>query len=399
MKVLLVNKFLYPKGGAETYVFKLGETLKKHGHEVEYFGLENEKNIVGNSADSYVSDMDFNEGIRKNLKAPLRIIYSTQARKKIRKVLENFSPDVVHLNNIHFHLTPSIILEIEKFRKKTDKKIKIIYTAHDYQLVCPSHGLFDTQINICEKCLGGNYIHCLKTKCMKNSRAKSFLAMLDAYFWKHNNAYNYVDKIICPSAFLKSKLDTQKRLSEKTVTLHNFIETQKMNVTQKSDYVLEFGHLSKDKGTNTLLEVAKRMPDVKFIFAGYGEAEKDIAEVKNAYFIGFKDGEELKELIAKAVCSVCPSEMYENCPYSVMESQTLLTPVIIANIGGIPELIDEGKTGLSFEAGNVDDLEKKLRYFLETPGLKEKFTENCKKKSFESPDTYYEKLMKIYGEK
>jgi len=91
--------------------------------------------------------------------------------------------------------------------------------------------------------------------------------------------------------------------------------------------------------------------------------------------------------------------MYENCPYSVMESQTLLTPVIIANIGGIPELIDEGKTGLSFEAGNKADLENKLRYLLETPGLVEEFAENCKKKTFETPDTYYEKLMKYYGEK
>lgn len=399
MKVLLVNKFLYPKGGAETYVFKLGETLKKYGHSVQYFGLENEKNIVGNDAESYVTDMDFNEGIRKNLKAPFRIIYSSQARKKIRKVLEDFSPDVVHLNNIHFHLTPSIILETEKFRKKANKKVRIIYTAHDYQLVCPSHGLFDAEINVCEKCLGGNYTHCLKTKCMKKSRAKSLLATLDAYFWKHSKAYNFVDKIICPSDFLKSKLDTQKRLSEKTVTIHNFIEKQSAEKIIKSDYVLEFGHLSKDKGTNTLLEVAKKMPEVKFVFAGYGEAAEAVKSVKNADFVGFKDGEELKELIQKAVVSVCPSEMYENCPYSVMESQTLLTPVIIANIGGIPELIDEGKTGLSFEAGNKADLESKLRYLLETPGLVEEFTENCKKKTFETPDTYYEKLMKYYGEK
>ncbi len=399
MKVLLVNKFLYSKGGAETYVLKLGETLKKYGNDVEYFGLENEKNIVGNSADSYVTDMDFSEGVIKNLKAPFRIIYSSQARKKIRKVLEKFSPDVVHLNNIQFHLTPSIISEIEKFRKETDKKIRIIYTAHDYQLVCPSHGLFDAQINICEKCLDGNFTHCLKTKCVKNSRAKSFLAMLDAYFWKHSKAYDYVDKIICPSAFLKSKLDTQKRFSEKTVTLHNFIEDIKAGEVKKSDYVLEFGHLSKDKGTNTLLEAAKRMPDVKFVFAGYGEAVKDIEKTQNAEFVGFKDGEELKDLIAKALLTVCPSEMYENCPYSVMESQRLMTPVIIAKIGGIPELIVEGKTGLSFEAGNVSDLEVKLRYLLESPEKLREFTENCKEISFESPDTYYEKLMKIYGEK
>ncbi len=398
MRVLLVNKFLYPKGGSETYLFKLGDTLTKNGHSVQYFGLDNEKNIVGNNANSYVSHMDFNEGIGKNLAAPFRIIYSSEARKKIKKVLYDFQPDIVHMNNIQFHLTPSIILEIQKYRKKTGRRVKIVYTAHDYQLVCPSHGLFDAELNICEKCLGGNYTHCIRTKCMKNSRAKSFLAMTDAYFWKHNKAYSYIDVIVCPSEFLKRKLDTQARFADKTVALHNFIELDEIKETHKSDYVLEFGHLSRDKGTLTLLEAAKRMPDVKFVFAGYGAAEPEIAKVSNAEYVGFKTGDELKELIQKALCSVCPSECYENCPFSVIESQMYGTPVIGSRMGGIPELIREGETGLMFEPGNADDLEKKLRYLLEEPNVLQSYTENCKTVSFETPGTYYEKLLKIYGD-
>ena len=398
MKVLLVNKFLYPKGGAETYTFKLGEMLESYGHSVQYFGLANPKNIVGNSASAYVTDMDFNKGVRKNLTAPFRIIYSSEAKKKITKVLYDFEPDVVHMNNIQFHLTPSIIIAIEKYRKKTGRNVKIIYTAHDYQLICPSHGLFDAEINVCEKCLGGNYTHCLKTKCMKNSRSKSLLAMLDAYYWKHSKAYSYIDTIVCPSRFLKGKLDQQARFAQKTVALHNFIEPKQADETNKENYVLEFGHLSKDKGTLTLLEVAKRMPNVRFLFAGYGAAEAEIAKVPNAEYVGFKMGAELNNLISKALCSICPSEMYENCPYSVMESQTLGTPVIGANIGGIPELIQQGLTGLIFEAGNADDLEKKLRYLLETPSVLETYTANCRNVSFETPTTYYQQILKIYGE-
>ncbi len=398
MKVLLVNKFLYPKGGAETYVFKLGEALTAHGHQVEYFGLENEKNIVGNTIGAYVSDMDFNKGVWKNLAAPFRMIYSREARKKIKKVLYDFQPDVVNMNNIQFHLTPSMILEIEKYRKRTGRKVKIVYTAHDYQLICPSHGLFDVNIQPCEKCLGGNYTYCLRTKCVKNSRAKSFLGMLDAYFWKISKAYSCIDTIICPSQFLKEKLDVQKRFASKTVALHNFIEPQEAVEVEKEDYVLEFGHLSRDKGTNTLLEVAKRMPNTRFLFAGYGKAEEDIAKVENAEYVGFKTGEELKDLIRKARCSVYPSEWYENCPFSVIESQMYLTPVIGSRMGGIPELIEEGKTGITFEAGNADDLEEKLRFLLEEPGRVEEFTENCKHCVFETPDSYYEKLLKIYGD-
>ena len=88
MKILIVNKFLYPNGGSETYIFQLGEQLAQMGHEVQYFGMEHEGRIVGNAAESYTSDMDFHSGKIKKLLYPFRIIYSREARKKIRRVLE-----------------------------------------------------------------------------------------------------------------------------------------------------------------------------------------------------------------------------------------------------------------------------------------------------------------------
>lgn len=396
MKILMINKFLYPKGGSETYILKLGKILEANGHEVQYFGLENEKNTVGNAANSYVSHLDFSTGVRGNLLAPFRIIYSVEARKKIRKVLDLFQPDVVHLNNIQFHLTPSIILETEKYRKETGRKIRIVYTAHDYQLICPSHGLFDSNLRICEACLCGNYVHCLKKKCVKNSRAKSLLGMLDAYFWKWNKAYSYIDTIICCSNFLKTKLDTQQRFQEKTVVLHNFVDLVEAVQVEKENYVLEFGHLSKDKGTLTLLEVAKRMPEMKFVFAGYGAAEAEIAKVPNAEYVGFKTGKDLEMLIRKAAVSIYPSEWYENCPFSVIESQMYGTPVIGSRMGGIPELIEEGCSGELFTAGAPDDLERALRKLL-APGAAEAYVQGCRQQKFETPSSYYKKLVDIYG--
>ena len=397
MKILLVNKFLYPKGGSETYVLKLGQILRDRGHEVQYFGLANEKNTVGNEVGAYVTDMDFSKGTLKNLHAPLRIIYNTQARKKIRAVLDDFQPDVVHLNNIQYHLTPSIILETEKYRRQTGRKLRIVYTAHDSQLVCPSHALHDTNIRVCEKCIGGNYTHCLRTKCVKNSYAKSLLGMLDAYFWTINKAYSSVDTIICCSSFLKTKLDIQPRFREKTIMIRNFSQPVAPEEHLKEEYVLEFGQLSRVKGTETLLKAAAHLPEVKFVFAGYGELEEKIKGVSNAEFVGFKTGRELEMLIRKAALTVCPSEIYENCPFSVIESQMYGTPVIGSRMGGIPELIREGKTGELFEAGNAAELEEKLRKLLFTPGLLERYSENCKKAKFETPDSYYEKLIEIYA--
>lgn len=396
MKILMINKFLYIKGGAENYTFKLGETLERYGHEVQYFGLYDTKNIVKNNVGSYVIPQYFEKGIFHNLKAPIRIIYSVEARKKIRKVLEDFQPDIVHFNNIQFHLTPSIIIETHQYKKQNNKNLKIIYTAHDYQLICPSHGLFDNDVKVCERCLGGNYTHCFRTKCIKNSRIKSFIGMIDAYFWKWSKAYSYIDYIICPSKFLKNKLDMQTRFREKTITIHNFIDTVKMQTVDKKRYVVEFGKLCRDKGTNTLLEVCKRMPDVQFIFAGYGPAVKDIKQVSNAEYVGFKTGEELARLVQEAQFSIYPSEWYENCPFSVIESQMYLTPVIGSNMGGIPELIREGETGELFEAGNVDELERKIRKLWDSPEIVKAYSENCKDLYIETSESYYEKIMFMY---
>lgn len=396
MRVLMINKFLYPKGGAETYTFSLGRILEEHGHEVQYFGLRNEKNIVGNNVNALVDDMDFSAGIKKNLKAPLRIVYNRQARKEIRRVLEDFQPDIVHLNNIQFHLTPSIILEVEKWRKQNKINCKIIYTAHDYQLVCPSHGLFDVNVKPCELCLDGKYIHCFQTKCLKNSRAKSLLGTIDGYFWKKNPAYSYVDSIVCCSRFLKEKLDTQPQFQGKTIALHNFKDIVPMKDIEKKDYVLEFGKLCKDKGTETLIEVAKRMPEQKFVFVGYGPSVDLMEGIPNVEYWGFKGGEELYKIIAEAKISVCPSEWYENCPFSVIESISLGTPVVGSRMGGIPELIDEGNTGELFAAGNADELEKEIRKIVENNAVLQQYTENCFHVKYETSETYYAKLMEIY---
>ena len=109
MKILLVNKYLYRKGGAETYFIKLGEYLKSLGNEVEYFGMADERNCVGNRVEAYTENIDFHKKSLKHITYPFKIIYSVNARKQIRKVLSDFKPDVVHLNNFNYQLTPSII--------------------------------------------------------------------------------------------------------------------------------------------------------------------------------------------------------------------------------------------------------------------------------------------------
>ncbi len=387
MKVLIVNKFLHPNGGSETYIFKLGEELARQGHEVQYFGMEHEGRCVGNAAGSYTSDMDFHGGSKlSKLTYPLKTIYSFEARKKIRIVLDDMSPDVVHINNFNYQLTPSIIVEIVKWRKQNKKDCKIIFTAHDYQLVCPNHMLYKPESNsVCEKCLGGHFSNCVKGRCIHGSLAKSLVGSAEAYYWAFRKTYKYIDHIICCSQFLKDKMDTNPIFKDKTVAIHNFIDTYEQKNVQKKDYVLYFGRFSKEKGIETLINAAKELPQIQFIFAGKGPLEEELTGVPNIKNVGFQSGEALEKLIREARLTVYPSEWYENCPFSVMESIAMGTPVLGADIGGIPELIEPGVTGEVFKSGDGDELKRQISYIFYNS---EKYSYIGKDRVFETCEEY-----------
>lgn len=398
MKILIINKFLHHVGGSETYIFKLGDYLSSHGHEVQYFGMEHEGRCVGNAVNAYTSDMDFHSGYTlSKLTYPIKTIYSPEARKKLRLVLDDYQPDVCHINNFNYQLTPSIILEIVKWRKQTNHQCRIVFTAHDYQLVCPNHMCNNPNTGEnCEKCLGGHFLNCTKGKCIHGSTAKSAIGTMEAVFWKLNGVYKYIDTMICCSEFLKTKMDTNPLFAKKTVALHNFVDKVEWKEVQKKDYVLYFGRFSKEKGIDTLIEVCKRLPDVQFIFAGTGPLEENIKGVANIRNVGFQKGEALEKLIREARFSIYPSEWYENCPFSVMESQMYGTPVLGTNIGGIPELIEVGKTGELFDSGNVAELKEKIQKLWNDVRLCERYSENCRNISFDTIDEYYERIMKVY---
>lgn len=397
MRILMINKFLYPNGGSETYIFKLGDYLKSQGHEVQYFGMEHEGRCVGNAVNAYTSDMDFHGGSKlSKLTYPIKTIYSSEARKKLRLVLDDFKPNVCHINNFNYQLTPSIILEIQKWRKEGNL-CQIVYTAHDYQLVCPNHMCNNSNTHEnCKKCLGGHFFNCVRGKCIHGSTAKSAIGTMEAYFWNLNGAYKCIDSMICCSEFMKTKMDSNPLFAKKTVSIHNFIDKVEWKDVQKKDYVLYFGRFSEEKGIGTLLKVCKELPDIQFIFAGTGPLEETVNGVKNIKNVGFQKGAALEQLIREARFSIYPSEWYENCPFSVMESQMYGTPVLGANIGGIPELIQVGKTGELFESGNAAELKKQIQKLWDNKKLTDQYSKNCKSISFDTIAEYCEKLMKIY---
>lgn len=393
MKILMVNKFLYPNGGSETYIFKLGKYLTSIGHEVQYFGMEDEKNIVGNNAGSYTSNMNFQGDYLAKLVYPFKIIYSFESRKKIRKVLNDFKPDVVHLNNINFQLTPSIIYEVKK------KNIPLFQTVHDPQVVCPNHRLYiESKKSVCEKCINGKYINCMKNKCLDNSLMKSFIAMVESYLYHNLKIYNNIDMYICPSKFISGKLYEGGINPSQIKVMCNFSDKFifTSDIKSKDKYVLYFGRMSIEKGIKTLIQACKELAEIKFIFAGSGPLTNSMAGIKNIEYVGFKKGKELQVLIENALFTVCPSEWYENCPLSVIESKAYGTPVIGANIGGIPELILNNHTGLIFESGNKVELIKAIHNLYINDELRKKMSQECLSEKRNTIDIYADELICKY---
>ena len=344
MKILMVNKFLYPRGGCETYMLKLSEELKSKGHEIEFFGMYDEKNTVGNSENLYTTNMDFHSTGIARFFYPFKIIYSFEASKKIGKVLDSFKPDIVHMNNINFQLTPSIIYAIKK------RNIPLVQTVHDYQMICPNHLLYSLkEAKPCERCINGSKFNCLKYSCIHSSKVKSLIGAIEAKLYSLLKTYKKVDLFVCPSKFLAEKLLIADSLYKgKTFMVHNFIEKKPMPEKTESiaPYVAFASRLSVEKGVDILSEAAKLLPDISFIVAGNGPDDECLKNIPNITMKGFLTGDELTSLIANAKVMILPSVWYENCPLNILETHSFGVPVITMNSGGMAELVEDGKTGL-----------------------------------------------------
>lgn len=395
MKVLMVNKFLYPKGGSETYMFALADYFTKMGHEVRFFGMYDEKNMVNVKREYLVNHIDFYEKSLKKFFYPFKIIYSREAKEKIGTIIREFKPDIVHLNNYNYQLTPSILYEIEK------NGIPVVQTVHDPNLICPFHRLYNYQRQeICEKCKGKKFINCLKTKCINGSFSRSLIGTIEAYLYSYLDVYKKLSYFICPSHFMANKLVEFGIDKNRVRVLHNFIgELPENTEFSKKDYILYFGRLSQEKGISTFLRAINELKDIKFVFAGGGPLETELNKYPNIKYVGFKQGKELTKVIQKSLFTVYPSEWYEVFGLSIIESQALGIPVIGAKIGGIPELIEDGVDGLLFQPGNDLDLLEKIKYLYNNRDILNQFSFKCREKVRRfSIDLYYDKIMNIYNE-
>ena len=398
MKILLVNKFHYLKGGSEKYYFDLAKLLKEHGHEVAFFSMKDEKNIKTDCKEYFVENSDMNS---KNVFKALDVIYSKKNKKAMEEALDDFKPDIVHLNNFQRQLSASIIKPIKK------RNIPIVFTAHDLQAICPAIVMLDSEKNICDKCINGKYFNCIKKKCVKNSSLKSLLGAIEGKYYRYKNIYSkQINKIITPSEFYKTKLVEDGISPEKIEALHNFIDIDDYNVKIEDEgYALYYGRIIKEKGVLNLIKAFKNIENHKLYIAGDGPDIENVKKyIKNneldekIKLLGFLNSDQVKDYVRKARFIVVPSVWYENCPYSVLETLAMGKPIIGSNLGGIPELVKNNETGLIYKYDNINELTDKMKELLENKSKAEELGNTAKKTAKEnfSKEAYYNKIIKIY---
>lgn len=401
MKILFANKFFYLKGGSENIFFDEAHLLEKNGYQLVFFSMVSPENQPSPYSPYFVSYVDLSQGqgLVNQLKIAGRILYSFEAKKKINSLVNQEFPDIAHLHNIYHQISPSIIDELKK------RKIPIVMTLHDYKLTCPIYVLFQNQ-HLCDECNNGKYYRVLVNRCVKNSRIKSAVNMLEMYLHHQIlHIYEKVDVFISPSRFLIHKT---KEMGVKTRMefIPNFIVPEEYipNYTWEEDSLVYFGRLSEEKGLITLLNAVKDLKiQLKIIGDGPQKEElikkSQLEHINNVVFLGYKRGNELQNEIKKSVMVVVPSEWYENNPRSIIESFALGKPVIGSDIGGIPELVKVGETGYLFSPGNSLELRNKIELALSERNKIPDLGKQARRfvETELNPEKHYAKLREVYN--
>lgn len=368
MKVLLINNCHWRRGGSEAVYFDTAELLVKAGCEVVFLSFDDRKNIHTNQPEYFVRHSN-------PIKSVIEYFTNKKAACVIEEVIKTEKPDIAHAHLLWGGMTASIIPMLHKYG------IPFIHTVHDYRMVCPAYTFRNANGVVCEQCKGGMFWQCAKNRCSKGSLIQSIIMTLEMFYrnWKWHPA-NTIDGLVYVSNFAKQKheeMDSKFSRTYNTV-LYNF--TTKGDefppLEKDAGYYLYYGRLSHEKGVSSLLDVFLKHPELKLKIVGTGPLENELKRtlathritmdaeagknIENIQFLGYHSGSALAELVRNARFVCVPSEWYENNPMTIVEAYSMGVPVIGAKIGGIPEIVEEGKTGFLFESGNVESLEDSL---------------------------------------
>jgi glycosyltransferase involved in cell wall biosynthesis len=400
-KLLSINNYYYRRGGAESVFFGHNRLLERAGWEVVPFSMQHAENEPSQWSGHFAKTTDGSmEGSPiVKLSRAMTAVYSTDAARRVRRLISSTRPHLAHTHNIYHHLSPSVLVELRR------QGIPVVMTLHDLKLVCPAYKMH-SQGAVCERCRGGALRNVVKRRCIKDSIAMSALVWLESTIHRAFDLYmGTVTRFVVPSRFFLAKFAEWGVDTSRFAYIPNFVDVDAVDPSADfGDAFVYFGRLSSEKGIATLIRAAAQAR-VRLRIVGTGPEESNLRQLAaqlqaDVEFTGYLTGEALRSAIAAARAVVVPSEWYENAPLSVMEASALGRPTIGADIGGIPELIREGETGFVFTSGSVESLAQILSQVGQMPVTALRRLGSAGREWMRaefSPAAYRNRMLELYG--
>ncbi|MCS3628259.1 glycosyltransferase involved in cell wall biosynthesis [Salinibacter ruber] len=399
MRILNAGHHHHVQGGSDRAMLRLGELLEARGHTVVPFASQHPENRPS-KWDDY-----FPPGVDTQAPSPsdaARFVYSPEARWQMGRLLEDGGPfDLAHLHIYYGQLTASILKPL------VEAEVPTVQTLHEYKLTCPVHSHL-SQGEICEACAGHAFWRALPRRCNEGSLARTALSVLEASVSRALGDAHRIDHFIAVSDFLREKMiEHDVADPDDITTVHNFVDPDRFEPSRRrGEHVLYFGRIAPEKGLRTLIDAAAPLTDLPVRIAGTGEQraalEAEVARriLDHFEFVGVRNGADLWDLVRGSICTLLPSEWYENCPMAVLESLACARPVIGADIGGIPELVDDSVDGRLFPSGDVEALREALVWMQEHRDEAMEMGRRGREKVEErfSPEQHYRQVREVYAE-
>jgi glycosyltransferase involved in cell wall biosynthesis len=410
LKVILINYRYFISGGPERYMFNIKSILENNGHKVVPFSVKHKKNEASDFEDYFLGEIgsgeevygnEYKRNFRNIFKIISRIVYSFEAQRKLKKLIKDVKPDIIYVLQFQNKISSSVIQASYK------AKIPVVQRISDFGHICIDGHFYNYKCGrICEKCLRKSKINAIVDKCGHNSyfvSATKVLALKVIDFLKIRKKINM---FVIPAQFTVSKFIEFGIPKEKIVHIPTFFNSESSSIKNidYQDFFLYFGRIDPDKGLLTLIKsfvnTSYRLIIIGFSIDGYDSFLKDYLKEKNhnITFLGKLDFSAIVPYLETCLCTICPSEWYDNMPNSVLESFAYEKPVIASNLGSLNELVVEKVNGLHFEAGNCDSLRNVIEFMANNRDEVIRMGKNAslKLKNEFSPDLHYDRLIKVF---
>lgn len=377
LRVLVAHNSYQQRGGEDSVVEAEIGLLRGRGHEVELFSRHNDE-----LAQTW------------KIAAAVQVIWSARTVADLTRRIAAFRPDVIHAHNTFLLISPSL------YAAAARAGIPVVQTLHNFRLLCPQ-AMFLRDGRVCEDCLGKFPWRAVVHSCYRGSVLQTAVAV--SMIGVHRTMGNYqrrVSRYIALTEFSRAKFIAGGLRGEQIAVKPNFVDGPPSENERPRSGALFVGRLSSEKGASVLARAAATRQPAVIDVIGTGPEQASLEAAPGIRLLGWQDLEAIYARMREAAYLVVPSICYENFPRTIVEAFACGAPVVASRLGAMAEIVRDGETGLLFEAGNADDLARKLTWAEANPAAMREMGANARREHQEkyTPEVNYRQLMTIYAD-